>query len=73
MLKKALRLFLIYAVLMAVNLVVARAIIKKNQKLAFYRAIMSDLTEIATRSHLMTRRLQTKKRYSRYTRQTTSA
>ncbi len=46
MLKKALRLFFIYAVLMAVNLIVAREIIQKNQKLAFYRAIMTDLTEI---------------------------
>lgn len=46
MLKKAFNLFVLYIFLMACNLFIAKAIIKKNTKIAFYRAIMNDLTEI---------------------------
>jgi hypothetical protein len=48
MVKKAFYLFLLYVFLLTVNLVIARAIIQKNHKITFYRAIMNDLTEIGS-------------------------
>lgn len=46
MLKKAAQLLVLYVVLVAGNLLIARSIIHRDRKIAFYRAIMSDLTEI---------------------------
>lgn len=47
MLKKALNLVLLYVLLTTANMFIARAIIKRNEKITFYRAIMNDLTEIS--------------------------
>jgi len=48
MLKKALVLLLVYVGLLAFSLIIAKVIIKRNNRLIFYRAIMNNLTEISS-------------------------
>ena len=48
MLKKTFYLFLVYFLLVGFNLLIAQQIVKKDRKIAFYKAIMNDLTEIGS-------------------------
>ncbi len=48
LLKKLLRYFIVYIVLIVVSFIAAHALEKKNKQIAYYRSVMDDLNEIST-------------------------